>query len=56
MSKVSIIPYEGTPFKFDVLPDTGCYQSLISMDLVSANGMVVDTHNKKTLKQSTETR
>ena len=48
MSKVSIIPFTGTPFKFDVMPDTGCYQSLISMDLVSANGMVIDTHNNKT--------
>ena len=50
MSKVSIIPHTGTPFKFDVLPDTGCYQTLISTDLVSANGMIVDTHDKKTLK------
>ena len=24
----------GTPFRFDVFPDTGCYQSLISEDLV----------------------
>ena len=50
MSRVSIIPHKGTPFKFNVLPDTGCYQSLILMDLESANGMVVNMHNKKTLK------
>ena len=24
----------GTPFRFDVFPDTGCYQSLISENLV----------------------
>ena len=34
MSQVRIIPQTRTPFRFDVLPDTGCYQSLISMDLV----------------------
>ena len=50
MSKVSIIPHTVTPFKFDVLPNTGCYQSLITMDLVSANSMVVDRYDKRMLK------
>ena len=39
MEEVEIKPSRGTPFKFDVFPDTGCYQSLISLDLVNAYGM-----------------
>ncbi len=38
-------PQVGTPFRFNVLPDTGCEQ-----DLVTANGMVVDTNLKKRLR------
>ena len=34
MEDVSIKPAAGTPFLFDVFPNTGCYQSLMSLDLV----------------------
>ena len=50
MTDVTITPQTGTPFLHDVFPDTGCYQSLISLDLVTANGMVVDKRKKKTLR------
>ena len=50
MTDVAITPQTGTPFRHDVFPDTGCYQSLISLDLVTANGMVVDKRKKKTLR------
>ena len=43
-------PQIGTPFRFNVLPDTGCEQTVISQDLVTANGMVVDTNLKKRLR------
>ena len=43
-------PQVGTPFRFNVLPDTGCKQTVISQDLVTANGMEVDTNLKKRLK------
>ena len=49
MTDVVITPQTGTPFQHNVFPDTGCYQSLISLDLVTANGMVVDKRKKKTL-------
>ena len=50
MKNVVITPQTGTPFQFNVFPDTGCYQSLVSLDLVTANGMVVDTRSKKTIR------
>ena len=42
MEDVSIKPAAGTPFLFDAFPDTGCYQSLMSLDLVSTYGMHLD--------------
>ena len=47
---VMATPQVGNPFRFDVLPDTGCEQTMISLDLVTANGMVVDTNLKKRLR------
>ena len=38
MEDVSIKPATGTPFLFDVFPDTGCYQRL----MVSTYGMHLD--------------
>ena len=42
MEDVSIKPVTGTPFLFEVFLDTGCYQSLKSLDLVFAYGMYLD--------------
>ena len=50
MEDVEIKPSQGTPFKFSVFPDTGCYQSLISLDLVNAYGMNVDEGRVKRIK------
>ena len=50
MEGVIIKPVVGTPFKFNVFPDTGCYQSLISLDLVTAYGMHLDRGCIKKLK------
>ena len=50
MEDVSIKPVAGTPFLFDVFPDTGCYQSLMSLDLVSAYGMHLDRGPIKKIK------
>ena len=50
MEDVSIKPVTGTPFLFDVFPDTGCYQSLMSLDLVSAYGMHLDRGPIKKIK------
>ena len=50
MEDVSIKPVTGTPFLFDVFPDTGCYQSLMSLDLVSAYGMYLDQGRIKKIK------
>ena len=41
---------EGTAFNFDVFPDTGCQQSLVSADLVSAYGMVLDPRRTKQIQ------
>ena len=40
----------GTPFRFDVFPDTGCYQSLISEDLVRMYGMGLDRTRTKRIR------
>ena len=50
LMNVIATPQVGTPFRFNVLPDTGCEQTVISQDLVTANGMEVDTNLKKRLK------
>ena len=50
MEGVSIKPVAGTPFLFDVFPDTGCYQSLMLLDLVSAYGMYLDQGRIKKIK------
>ena len=43
---VIITPDEGTPFKFRVCPDSGAEQSIISYDLVKANGMAMNENFK----------
>ena len=50
MEGVSIKPVAGTPFLFDVFPDTGFYQSLMSLDLVFAYGMYLDQGRIKKIK------
>ena len=50
MENVAIKPVDGTPFKFDVFPDTGCYQSIVSLDLVQAYGMNLDRGRIKKIK------
>ena len=50
MEDVSIKPAAGTPFLFDVFPDTDCYQSLMLLDLVSTNGMHLDRGRIKKIK------
>ena len=50
MEDVSIKPAVGTPFLFDVFPDTGCYQSLMLLDLVSTYGMHLDQGRIKKIK------
>ena len=50
MEGVAIKPMDDTPFQFDVFPDTGCYQSLISLDLVTAYGLHLDRGRKKKIK------
>ena len=48
MKNVKVIPHNGgRPFKFDMLPDTWCTQSLMAADLASYYGMVVNTRQKK---------
>ena len=50
MEDVKIKPAKGIPFKFNVFPDTGCYQSLIASDLVKTMGMQVDRNCVKKIK------
>lgn len=40
----------GTPFRFNVFPDSGCYQSLISEDLVGMYGMGLDRTQTKRIR------
>ena len=49
-SRTGIEHVPGTPFKFDVFPDTGCYQSLVSSDLVRTYGMNVDRGRTKMIR------
>ena len=50
MEDVKIKPVIGTPFRFDVFPDTGCYQSIISLDLVRTYGLNLDRGRVKKIK------
>ena len=50
MKDVEIEPTKGKPFKFNIFPDTGCYQSLIASDLVKTYGMQVDRNRVKKIK------
>ena len=50
MEDVKIKPAKGIPFKFNVFPDTGCYQSLVASDLVKTYGMQVDRNCVKKIK------
>ena len=47
---VEIKPAKGTPFKFNVFPDTGCYQSLVASGMVKTYGMQVDRNLVKKIK------
>ena len=40
----------GTPFQFNVFPDSGCYQSLISEDLVGMYGMGLARTQRKQIR------
>ena len=50
MMNVVAMPQVGTPFQFNILPDTECEQMVFFLDLVTANSMVVDTNLKKRLR------
>ena len=50
MEDVKIKPAKGIPFKFNVFPDTGCYQNLIASDLVKTYGMQVNQNLVKKIK------
>ena len=50
MENVSMELAAGTPFLFYVFPVTGCYQSLMLLDLVSAYGMYLDQGRIKKIK------
>ena len=51
MSNVKVTPHDGgTPFEFNMLPDTGCTQSLMAADLASRHGMVINTCRRKTIR------
>ena len=44
----------GVEFTHDVLPDTGCSQTLISLDLAKSNGMVVNRKLKKNIRNASD--
>ena len=44
----------GKTFNHDVLPDTGCSQSLVSYDIVLANDMKVDEKKKKNIRNASD--
>ena len=50
MEVAEVTPQVGLSLMHDVFPDTGCYQSIISMDLVSKNGLKVKKSKKKKLR------
>ena len=44
----------GKSFNHDVLPDTGCSQSLISLDIAEANGIQIDWKKKKNIRNASD--
>ena len=44
----------GKNFQHDVLPDTGCSQSIISYDIAYDNGIRIDTRKKKTILNASD--
>ena len=50
MKDVTITPRVGKTFKYDVFPGTGCYQSIMLLDLVTKYGLKVDKNKKKRLR------
>ena len=48
VAKVTICPRGGGfPFKFRIIPDTGCTQSVIAADVVKSRKLRIDRHDKK---------
>ena len=50
MEDVKIKPAKGRSFKFNIFPETGCYQSFVASDLVKTYGMQVDRNRVKKIK------
>jgi hypothetical protein len=51
MGNVKVTPQGGgTPFEFNMLPDTGCTQSLVAEDVVSRYGLAVNWRGKKKIR------
>ena len=44
----------GNIFKHDVLPDTGCSQSLVSLNIAKANGMSINKNKKKNIRNASD--
>ena len=47
---------EGRKFFKEVLPDTGCSQTIIAKDLVCTNNMAIDRSKKKNIKNASDER
>jgi hypothetical protein len=51
MRDVRVTPRDGgAPFTFNVCPDTGCTQALVSADVASRQGLAVDTRSCKIVR------
>ena len=46
-TEVEVSAAHGTSFKKDVLPDTGATETIISEDLIRANGILIDSSRKR---------
>ena len=43
---------KGRKFSSEVLPDTGCSQSIIARDMANENGMIINKSEKKTIRNA----
>ena len=51
MRDVRVTPRDGgAPFTFNVCPDTGCTQTLVSADVARQKGLTVDTRSRKRVR------
>jgi hypothetical protein len=51
MRDVRVTPRDGeAPFTFNVCPDTGCTQTLVSADVASRQGLTVVTRSRKRVR------